>query len=87
MLSMHTSPLAQPGAADAGGMNVYVRELATSLAQAGVAVRVYTRATREMPPAPREVEPNLVVVPVDEPDDRRHWHRSCWSRRTHRRPR
>ena len=39
VLSMHTSPLAQPGSADAGGMNVYVRELATSLAQAGGVVR------------------------------------------------
>ena len=28
MLSMHTSPLSQPGAGDSGGMNVYVRELA-----------------------------------------------------------
>ncbi|MEZ5382671.1 MAG: glycosyltransferase [Microthrixaceae bacterium] len=64
VLSMHTSPLAQPGSADAGGMNVYVRELAASLAQAGVAVRVYTRADRSSPPHPVVVEPNLVVVPV-----------------------
>ena len=27
MLSLHTSPLVQPGGGDAGGMNVYVREL------------------------------------------------------------
>ena len=27
MLSMHSSPLAQPGVGDSGGMNVYVREL------------------------------------------------------------
>ncbi len=33
---MHTSPLAQPGAGDSGGMNVYVRELVSALAQAGV---------------------------------------------------
>lgn len=64
VLSLHTSPLAQPGSADAGGMNVYVRELATSLAQSGVAVRVYTRATRDTPQGPVEVEPNLVVVPI-----------------------
>ena len=64
VLSMHTSPLAQPGSADAGGMNVYVRELATSLAQAGVAVRVYTRATHGVPAGPQTVEPNLVVVPI-----------------------
>ena len=36
VLSLHTSPLTQPGSGDAGGMNVYVRELAASLAQAGV---------------------------------------------------
>src|SRR5437588_175236 len=41
---MHTSPLAQPGTGDGGGMNVYVRELAAALARAGVAADVYTRA-------------------------------------------
>ena len=35
MLSMHTSPLALAGQGDAGGMNVYVRELVSALAQAG----------------------------------------------------
>lgn len=24
---------------------------------------------------------HMVVVPVDAPEDRRHWHRSCWQRR------
>ena len=36
VLSMHTSPLAQPGVGDGGGMNVYVRELVSSLASSGV---------------------------------------------------
>ena len=36
VLSLHTSPLAQPGTGDSGGMNVYVRELVGALAQAGV---------------------------------------------------
>ena len=31
MLSVHTSPLAQPGAGDGGGMNVYVHALAAQL--------------------------------------------------------
>ncbi len=44
VLCMHTSPLAQPGTGDGGGMNVYVRELATSLARVGVECDVYTRA-------------------------------------------
>ncbi len=30
---------------------------------------------------------HLVVVPVGQPDERRHWHRSCWDRRRRRRPR
>jgi D-inositol-3-phosphate glycosyltransferase len=42
MLSMHTSPLAQPGAGDAGGMNVYVIEVARRLAALGVEVDVVT---------------------------------------------
>ena len=38
VLSLHTSPLAQPGSGDSGGMNVYVRELVGSLAQAAPTV-------------------------------------------------
>lgn len=30
---------------------------------------------------------HLVVVPLVDSEDRRHWHRSCWSRRHRRRPR
>ncbi len=44
-LSMHTSPLDRPGSGDAGGMNVYVDELAAGLAGRGVAVKVFTRRT------------------------------------------
>ena len=43
-LSMHTSPLLQPGVGDAGGMNVYVDELARTMADRGVEVDVFTRA-------------------------------------------
>ncbi|MCW2815787.1 MAG: glycosyl transferase, group 1 [Nocardioides sp.] len=46
MISLHTSPLDQPGTGDAGGMNVYVVELARRLAARGVEVDVFTRATR-----------------------------------------
>ena len=45
VLSFHTSPLTQPGTGDGGGMNVYVRELSTALARAGVECDVMTRAT------------------------------------------
>lgn len=42
-LSYHTSPLSQPGSADAGGMNVYIHELAQTMADRGVEVDVFTR--------------------------------------------
>ncbi|WP_445321588.1 D-inositol-3-phosphate glycosyltransferase [Nocardioides sp. GXZ039] len=45
MVCLHTSPLDQPGTGDAGGMNVYVVELAKRLAARGVEVDIFTRAT------------------------------------------
>ncbi len=64
VVSMHTSPLVQPGTGDSGGMNVYVRELSASLAQAGVDVRVYVRSWAEGLPARVPVEPGFEVVHV-----------------------
>jgi D-inositol-3-phosphate glycosyltransferase len=58
---MHTSPLAQPGTGDGGGLNVYVRELGAALARAGVACDVYTRAFSGDVPAVVDVEPGLRV--------------------------
>ncbi len=64
MISLHTSPLLQPGAGDSGGMNVYVREVASALAQAGVECTTYTRADRPGLPAEVTVEPGHTVVHV-----------------------
>ena len=58
---MHTSPLAQPGLGDGGGMNVYVRELATALARSGVSCDLYTRASDPSQRATVIVEPGLAV--------------------------
>jgi D-inositol-3-phosphate glycosyltransferase len=65
VLSMHTSPLAQAGAADAGGMNVYVRELVSSLAQAGIDCTTYVRRWHADLPDLIDVEPGFRVVHVD----------------------
>ena len=65
VLSLHTSPLAQPGSGDGGGMNVYVRELVSALAQAGVSSSVYVRRWDEELPEVVEVEPGFRVVHVD----------------------
>ncbi|WP_453985491.1 glycosyltransferase [Brevibacterium casei] len=42
VLSLHTSPAAQPGQGDAGGMNVYVDHTVRALAAAGHEVDVFT---------------------------------------------
>lgn len=44
VVSYHASPLLEPGAGDAGGMTVYVREVAARLARAGIATDIFTRA-------------------------------------------
>src|SRR6478672_3352882 len=75
VLSLHTSPLVQPGVGDSGGMNVYVRELVSSLAQAGVRSTVYTRRWDDGLPDVVDVEPGFRVVhvpagPADLPKER-----------------
>jgi D-inositol-3-phosphate glycosyltransferase len=61
VLSLHTSPLAQPGTGDGGGMNVYVRELTSALARSDVTCDVFTRAwSPDLPPVV-DVEPGLRV--------------------------
>jgi D-inositol-3-phosphate glycosyltransferase len=69
VLSLHTSPLAQPGAGDGGGMNVYVRSLSSALARAGLDCDVYTRAWRPGLPPIVAVEPGFRVhhVPAGPP--------------------
>lgn len=53
-ISVHTSPLATLGGKDAGGMNVYVRELSCHTARLGLPVDVFTRRTD--PGTPEVVE-------------------------------
>ncbi len=65
MLSVHTSPLEQPGTGDAGGLNVYVVELARRLAAVGVQVEVFTRRTSGTQPDVVELTPGVLVRHVD----------------------
>jgi D-inositol-3-phosphate glycosyltransferase len=65
VISLHTSPLLQPGSGDSGGMNVYVRELVSSLAQSGVDCVTFTRADREGLAPEVLVEPNHRVVHIE----------------------
>ncbi|MBD5786690.1 D-inositol-3-phosphate glycosyltransferase [Cellulosimicrobium terreum] len=61
MLSVHTSPLDQPGTGDAGGMNVYVTELSHALARQGARVEIFTRATSSAQPPVVEVADGVTV--------------------------
>ncbi len=62
VISLHTSPLDQPGTGDAGGMNVYVLETSRRLAAAGVEVEIFTRAVNSSLPHRVEVEPGVTVT-------------------------
>jgi D-inositol-3-phosphate glycosyltransferase len=61
VLSVHTSPLAQPGTGDAGGMNVYVLQSALHMARRGVEVEIFTRATTSADPPVVRVAPGVLV--------------------------
>jgi len=60
-LMVHTSPLDQAGTGDAGGMNVYVVETAKKMAQAGVAVDIFTRANKPNLPETIEIAEGVSV--------------------------
>ncbi|MFT4085861.1 MAG: glycosyltransferase, partial [Gordonia sp. (in: high G+C Gram-positive bacteria)] len=75
LISVHTSPLAQPGTGDAGGMNVYVWQTATRLARRGIEVEIFTRATSSsdapvVVAAPGVTVRNVVAGPFDGLDKR-----------------
>ncbi|MFG2886585.1 glycosyltransferase [Streptomyces sp. NPDC048297] len=65
MLSVHTSPLHQPGTGDAGGMNVYIVELAQRLAAINIEVEIFTRATAGDLPPTVQLAPGVLVRHVD----------------------
>lgn len=62
VVSLHTSPLDQPGTGDAGGLNVYVLETARRLAQAGVDIEIFTRAVSSGLSHQIEIEPGVTVT-------------------------
>jgi D-inositol-3-phosphate glycosyltransferase len=72
-ISLHTSPLDQPGTGDAGGLNVYVVETARQLARRNVEVEIFTRAVCPDSPPTVELAPgvlvrNVVAGPFEELD-------------------
>jgi D-inositol-3-phosphate glycosyltransferase len=64
VLSVHTSPMDQPGTGDSGGMNVYVRAVAERLASRGVAVDLFTRCRGGDDHEVKTIAPGIRVVSV-----------------------
>lgn len=62
MISLHTSPLATLGGKDAGGLNVYVRELSRQLGRRDIAVDIFTRRTTADAPEQVPLARNVRVV-------------------------
>jgi D-inositol-3-phosphate glycosyltransferase len=62
MLSVHSSPLARLGGKEAGGMNVYVRELARELGSRGVPVDIFTRSQDRRAPTVEPLSCGVRVV-------------------------
>ncbi|HEV2662920.1 MAG TPA: glycosyltransferase, partial [Ktedonobacteraceae bacterium] len=65
MLSVHTSPLDSPGRTrDAGGMNVYIRELAKALSHQHTTIDIFTRWTDEATPQIVQLGRNVRVIHI-----------------------
>ena len=64
VMSVHTSPVDQPGTGDSGGMNVYIREVAERLAARGTEVDIFTRDRGCEGPVIQETSPGTRVIRV-----------------------
>ncbi|GGA67373.1 hypothetical protein GCM10011490_17440 [Pseudoclavibacter endophyticus] len=65
ILCMHTSPWARLGSADAGGMNVVLRNLTSEFAARGHDVHVYVRRMDPLAPTVTTVVPGLSLHQID----------------------
>jgi D-inositol-3-phosphate glycosyltransferase len=71
ILSVHSSPLGQPGIGDTGGMSIYIRELTRELAQIGHSVDIFTRVQDPVTPEIIDLDSNArqIHIPAGEPAD------------------
>jgi D-inositol-3-phosphate glycosyltransferase len=71
ILSVHSSPLGQPGIGDTGGMSIYIRELTRELVKMGHSVDIYTRVQDPVTPEIVELAPRArqIHILAGEPAD------------------
>ncbi|PXA68061.1 glycosyltransferase [Cryobacterium arcticum] len=65
LVSLHTSPGAEPGSGDAGGMNVVVRHQAEAMAALGHQVEILTRRSSKDMPAARRLGAGVTLRYLD----------------------
>ncbi|MBW3593954.1 MAG: glycosyltransferase [Actinobacteria bacterium] len=64
VVAYHSSPLAEPGSGDAGGMSIFVRGLAEALARKGLRTDVFTRRNDDATPV-TTVADGVRVIAID----------------------
>ncbi len=65
MFSLHTSPIAQLGRTrDAGGMNVYIRELSRELGRGGMYVDIFTRRSHPDTPSIQTISDRVRLITI-----------------------
>jgi D-inositol-3-phosphate glycosyltransferase len=71
ILSVHSSPLGQPGEGDTGGMSIYIREVTKALVELGHNVDIYTRVQSPTTPQVVEIAPGArqIHILAGEPAD------------------
>ncbi|MBA3553089.1 MAG: glycosyltransferase [Actinobacteria bacterium] len=64
VISLHASPLLQPGEGDSGGMGVFIRSVWRCLASHGVAADVFTRWNHPGSPTIVSLAPGVRLIPL-----------------------
>ena len=69
-ITLHACPLAAPGRGKSGGMNVYVRQLASALGELGMKIDIFTREHSDVANRVETIGSNVRVIHINvgEPD-------------------
>ena len=69
-ITLHACPLAAPGRGKSGGMNVYVRQLASALGELGMKIDIFTREHSDVTNRVETIGSNVRVIHINvgEPD-------------------
>ena len=63
-LSVHSSPLGQPGLGDTGGMSIYIRELTREMAAMGHTIDIFTRSENLDTPKIIDLAPGVRLIHI-----------------------